>query len=50
MFEGSRLDYIVPGYTGYPVDNVATYPRRFIRTLSESGNKNLAMRYQVYVE
>jgi hypothetical protein len=35
MFEGSRLDYIVPGYTGYQITKVAIFPRKSIQILSE---------------
>ena len=34
MFEGQRLSYIVPGYTGYPTNNPVTSPKRFTTTHS----------------
>lgn len=46
MFEGQRLSYIVPGYTGYLYHHSAISQKKFTMSSKESTSKNLSPRYQ----
>ena len=47
MFEGQRLSYVVPGYTGYLFIDSDTSPKKFTKNSKESRSKMQCQRFQV---
>ncbi len=46
MFEGQRLSYIVPGYTGYFLLYTDTFPKKYMINSNQSIDRNQSRRYQ----
>jgi len=45
MFEGQRLSYLVPGYTGYFHNNTDIFPRKFMKNFSQFKNRKVSQKY-----
>jgi hypothetical protein len=46
MFEGQRLNYVVPGYTGYFYYNQATFPKKYTMSSNLLANRNPSPKFQ----
>lgn len=46
MFEGQRLSYVVPGYTGYHLNHLVTFPKKYTTSSNLLISRRQCLKFQ----